>query len=91
MPRERLWQVLAGIEAVGPLLQCLQSKFAQDIACILTQDGCTEFFPCTAGLKQGCPASPVLYGLYLDALEGNLVGQGTERHGAIMGQAWQGR
>ena len=81
--------MLAGIGVVGPLLQCLQSMYAQDSAWVLTQDGCTEFFPCTAGVKQGCPASPLLFpllfGLYLDALEGYLVGQGTELHGALDG------
>ena len=69
IPRDRRWQVLAGLGLAGPLLQCLHSMYAQDSACVLTQDGCTEFFPCTAGVQQGCPASPLLFGLYLDALD----------------------
>ena len=61
--------------------QCLRcdAKWLQVVA-----DGC-KCFPCTAGIKQGCPASPLLVGLYLDALEGYLVGQGTELHGALDG------
>ena len=82
IPRERMWQVLAGLGPEGPLLQCLQSMYARDSACVLIQDGCTEYFPCTAGIKQGCPASPLPFGLYLDALETYLKGQGPGLHGA---------
>ena len=91
IPREQLWQVLAEIGVVGPLLQCLQSMYAQDSACVLTQDGCTEFFPCTADFKQGCPASPLLFGLYLCAIEGYLVGQVTELHGVPDGPSLAGQ
>ena len=91
VPRDRLWQVLVGLGLAGPLLQCLQSMYAQDSACVLTQDGCTEFFPCTAGVKQGCPASPLLFGLYLDALETYLAGQGTDMHGAPDGPVLAGQ
>ena len=91
IPRERLWQVLARLAPAGPLLQCLQSIYAHDSACVSTQDGCTEFFPCTAGVKKGCPASPLLFGLYLDALEGYLAGQGTELHGAVDGPSLVGQ
>ena len=85
VPRERLWQVLAINRVERSPLQCLQSMYAQDSACVNTQDGCTEFFPCTADVKQGCQASPLLFGLYLYALEGCLVGQGPELHEALDG------
>ena len=88
---QKLWQVLAGLGLTGPLLQCLQSMYAQDSACMLTQDGCPEFFPGTAGVKQGCPASPLLFGLYLDALETYLAGQGTDLHGAPDGPVLAGQ
>ena len=91
IPRERMWQVLAGLGLEGPLLQCLQSMYAQDSACVLTRDGCTEYFPCTAGVKQGCPASPLLFGLYLDALESYLTGQRPGLHGAPDGPFLSGQ
>ncbi len=36
---------------------------------LLTKDGPTELFKCGIGVKQGCPASPLLFSLYLDELE----------------------
>jgi hypothetical protein len=34
--------------------------------------GVTSSFKCQQGVKQGCPFSPMLFGLYLDALEAHL-------------------
>jgi len=35
-------------------------------------EGITFSFMCQQGVKQGCPFNPLLFGLYLDALEGHL-------------------
>ena len=53
----------------GATITALKSMYAKDKACVLTQDGVTELFRCTIGVKQGCPASPLLFGLYIDQLE----------------------
>jgi hypothetical protein len=37
--------------------------------------GVTSSFRCQQGVKQGCPFSPLLFGLYLDALKGRLDGK----------------
>ena len=55
--RHQMWPVLADLGLTGPLLQCLQSMYAHDRASVLTLDGCTASFPCTTGVKQGCPAA----------------------------------
>ena len=68
MPGERLWQVLASKGVTGDTLACLQSIYPHE-ACVLRTEGLTDCFRCTAGVKQGCPASPLLFGLYTDALE----------------------
>ena len=69
VPRQRLWEVLASLGVKGDILTCIQSIYGQDEASVLTQAGLTEAFRCTAGVKQGCPASPLLFGLYIDELE----------------------
>jgi hypothetical protein len=72
VPRQRLWEVLSSVGVQGDILECLKSMYAQDEACVLTQAGLTDAFRCTIGVKQGCPASPLLFGLFLDDLEAKL-------------------
>jgi hypothetical protein len=73
VPREMLWQVLLGLGVEGCFLQCLQAMYAKDTVCINhPSEGVTSTFRCQQGVKQGCPFSPLLFGLYSDALEGCL-------------------
>ena len=53
----------------GKVLTSLQSMYAADEACVLSRDGPTGLFDCNIRVKQGCPASPLLFSLYLDELE----------------------
>jgi hypothetical protein len=47
--------------------------YTKDIVCINhLSEGVTSSFRCQQGVKQGCPFNPLLFGLYLDALEGRL-------------------
>ncbi len=76
MLREVLWHVLANFRVEGHLLQCLQAMYAKDIVCINhPSKGITSSVKCQQGVKQGCPLSLLLFGLYLDALEGCLHGK----------------
>jgi hypothetical protein len=68
--REKLWRALEGIGVGGRLLACIQSMYSQDQACVShPTEGLSSTFPCTIGVKQGCPLSPLLFGLYIDALD----------------------
>jgi hypothetical protein len=59
----------------GRFLRCLQVMYAKDIVRINhPSQGVTSNFRCQQGVKQGCPLSRLLIGLYLDALEGRLDG-----------------
>ena len=69
VPRQTLWKVLEQRGMTGKVLTSLQSMYAADKACVLTHQGPTDLFDCNIGVKQGCPASPLLFGLYLDELE----------------------
>ena len=69
IPRHCLWQVLKSKGITGDILSCLKSAYDKDEACVLTGGGLTDSFRCTMGVKQGCPASPLLFGLYIDNIE----------------------
>jgi hypothetical protein len=73
VPRYLLWQVLDEMGIVGRFMQCLKSMYSQDnIRVMHPTEGLSARFPCGIGVKQGCPLSPLLFGLYLDGLEKHL-------------------
>ncbi len=73
VPRDLLWQVLAEMGIVGRFMQCLQSMYSQDSVRVMhPTEGLLARFSCGIGVKQGCPLSPLLFGLYLHGLEKHL-------------------
>ncbi len=73
VPRDLLWQVLAEMGIVGRFMQCLQSMYNQDSVRVMhPTEGLSARFSCGIGVKQGCPLSPLCFGLYLDGLEKHL-------------------
>lgn len=69
VPRDLLWQRLGEAGLGGEMLAALKSLYAEVRARVATLDGLTDPFDCSLGVKQGCPLSPLLFGLYIDRLE----------------------
>ncbi len=89
MPCEMLWHVLAGLRVEGCFLRCLQVMYAKDTICFNhLSEGVTSSFKCQQGVKQGYPLSPLLFGLYLDALEGRLHGKECNAHALTNLHVW---
>jgi hypothetical protein len=74
IPRDLLWQELAEIGINGKMLCCIQSMYANDSARVFNaEQGLTDTFQCQKGVKQGCPLSPTLFGLYIDKIETRIL------------------
>ena len=68
VPCGLLWQVLERVGILGPILNCIKSLYAHDSAAVKTAEGISAMFDCLMGVKQGCPLSTTLFGLYVDGL-----------------------
>jgi hypothetical protein len=89
MLREVLWQVLAGLRVEGRFLRCLHAMYTKDTICINhPSEGVTSSFRCQQGVKQSCPLSPLLFGLYLDALKGHLDGKECNASALVNVHIW---
>ena len=51
----------------------IKSLYAHDSAAVRSSQGLSAIFRCLMGVKQGCPLSPTLFGLYVDGLEKHLL------------------
>ena len=74
VPRGLLWQVLEHVGICGPILDCIKSLYAHNSAAVRNSEGVSEIFDCLMGVKQGCPLSATLFGLFMDGLEQHLMG-----------------
>ncbi len=73
VPRAVLWQVLEELGVAGRILDVIKSLYAHDSAAVRSSQGISAIFRCLMGVKQGCPLSPTLFGLYVDGLEKHLL------------------
>jgi len=73
VPRERMWCKLQRLGVNGRMLSAVKALYAQVIMQVQGDSGETESFQSYVGLKQGCPLSPLLFGLYIDDLEDSII------------------
>ncbi len=85
VPRTLLWERLRMLGVHGKMFDALRSMYEHVNCCVKLGHDLTDFFPSYIGVKQGCPLSPNLFGLYIDALEGWLQRR-VPREGAALGQ-----
>ncbi len=69
MPRDLLWTKLERLGVHGWFLDGIKALYAEVPMAVKTAQGLTCTFESVMGVKQGCPLSPTLFGLYLDDLE----------------------
>jgi hypothetical protein len=69
IPRDKLWEKLKTRGLTGWLLRAIQTLYANTPVCVRLNGGFSATFPAMVGLRQGCPLSPLLFGLYIDDLE----------------------
>ena len=73
--RPLLWQVLARLGVHGRMLGALQSMYETANIRVNIQGRAGERVPSHTGLRQGCPLSPTLFGLFADGLHRFLLAE----------------
>ena len=73
VPRTRLWTKLQARGLGGSWLRAVQALYADVPMSVRTADGLSPCFQARLGLKQGCPLSPTLFGLYIDDFEAEVM------------------
>jgi hypothetical protein len=66
--RPLLWEVLGRLGIHGRMLAAIQSLYATSSLAIKVGGGVGTAIPSLTGVKQGCPYSPTLFGLFLGGL-----------------------
>lgn len=69
VPREALLQRLRDIGILVTLLTSITRLYESVLSRLRMVHGMYDFIRSTIGVKQGCPLSPTLFGIYIDELE----------------------
>lgn len=78
VPRHLLWVKLQRAGVHGWYLQAVQALYADVPMCVKSSAGHTDTFQSLLGVKQGCPLSPNLFGMYVDDLERIILASAAE-------------
>ena len=72
VPRYNLWNRLEELKVPLELRVAAIRLYENVIAKLKSNEGWSKDIKCNIGVKQGCPLSPTLFGIYIDKLEGCL-------------------
>lgn len=86
VPREDLLQRLKDINTSHSRLTAVMRLYESVLGRLRTVGGLSEFIRSTIGVKQGCPLSPTLFGIYIDELEAFLREHIQESDGCYLHQ-----
>ena len=72
IPRDLLWEKLQRIGVHGDFLRAVQALYAEVPMGVQFADGMSATFDSLLGVKQGCPLSPTLFGIFIDDFQTEL-------------------
>jgi hypothetical protein len=72
-----LWASLQRAGIGGSMLAALQAMYAHVPVCVRAAGALSGTFNSAVGVKQGCPLSPLLFGVFMDDLEPYIQALGT--------------
>ena len=72
IPRDLLWLKLQRIGVCGEFLRATQALYALVPMGVQFADGLSSTFESLLGVKQGCPLSPTLFGIFIDDFQAEL-------------------
>ena len=72
VPRNKLWNRLEELKVPFELRVASIRLYENVIAKFKSNEGWSRDITCNIGVKQGCPLSPTLFGIYIDNIEGCL-------------------
>jgi hypothetical protein len=67
--RDKLWNIMEELGILDGYRVIVHRLYEKVRAKIRTSEGMSKCFGSDIGVKQGCPLSPTLFGLYIDKLE----------------------
>ena len=83
VPRERLFDRLKRLEIPNDIIWAIYALYQHVFGCVRCPGGLSDCFTSTIGVKQGCPLSPTLFGIYIDEITDFIACKGGK--GVAMG------
>ena len=69
----QLWRRLVKLGITGKLLNVIKSMYQQIKSCVRFNDETTDFYTCFKGLVQGEALSPLIFSLFVNDIELDLI------------------